>query len=279
MAGLARWPGTLTVRISRLLQHPIKGFPALRHVYPSSLNSMGRLGRDRERQFVSKAEPSTVINGKWAIRTKNPNFFRIRADYDDPLQSVRFSFAADASDTRHLQAATIPLFVGLSLEEWISDALQLRVQLCHDEVNGFPDDLELPSFTLFSEASAVAMAQWFEITPDQAIARLRPNIVIDGVEAFEEFRFLGRELHIGKARILAAQMCARCTVPGVDPQTGVGIQLFTKRFGRYMHPMIERWTPVEHRRDAHAFYATLNTKAIEVPDGSPIELGQLIEVI
>jgi hypothetical protein len=50
------------------------------------------------------------------------------------------------------------------------------------------------------------------------MARFRPNVVIEGIEAFEEDHV--RELRIGALTLRLVKPCARCTVPGVDPATG-----------------------------------------------------------
>lgn len=51
-----------------------------------------------------------------------------------------------------------------------------------------------------------------------AMNRFRPNIVLDGIAAFEEDYV--RELRIGGMRLRPVKPCARCTVPGVDQETG-----------------------------------------------------------
>lgn len=50
------------------------------------------------------------------------------------------------------------------------------------------------------------------------MARFRPNIVLDGVPAFEEDYI--KALRIGPLAIRPVKRCARCSVPGVDPETG-----------------------------------------------------------
>jgi len=50
------------------------------------------------------------------------------------------------------------------------------------------------------------------------MVRFRPNIVLDGLPAFEEDYI--KALRIGAATIRTAKRCARCSVPGVDPATG-----------------------------------------------------------
>jgi hypothetical protein len=50
------------------------------------------------------------------------------------------------------------------------------------------------------------------------MARFRPNIVLDGLPAFEEDYL--KLLRSGPLAIRPVKRCARCTVPGVDPETG-----------------------------------------------------------
>lgn len=49
--------------------------------------------------------------------------------------------------------------------------------------------------------------------------RLRPNIVIGGVEGLQEFDWAGRELAIGNARIHLQSRRGRCPMTTVDPDT------------------------------------------------------------
>ena len=54
--------------------------------------------------------------------------------------------------------------------------------------------------------------------PAVDIDRFRPNIVLDGVDAFEED--YARDLRIGDALVELVKPCVRCTVPSVDPARG-----------------------------------------------------------
>lgn len=49
--------------------------------------------------------------------------------------------------------------------------------------------------------------------------RFRPNIVIDGVDAFDEDH--AESIRIGNARIKPVKPCPRCTIPAIDQATGV----------------------------------------------------------
>ena len=51
------------------------------------------------------------------------------------------------------------------------------------------------------------------------VRRLRPNIVIDGVDGLDEFDWPGAELHIGDAAIALDSRRGRCPLTTVDPDT------------------------------------------------------------
>lgn len=104
-------------------------------------------------------------------------------------------------------------------------------------VNGLPWDseevLELVRAAAGPDASLDAYdgPERFDILPllvatDGAVAafgrdirRLRPNILIGGVEGMDETTWEGSELHIGDARIFLDSLRGRCPMTTVDPDT------------------------------------------------------------
>lgn len=52
------------------------------------------------------------------------------------------------------------------------------------------------------------------------MTRFRPNVVLEGLGAYEEDYL--KTLRIGDILMRVVKRCARCTVPGVDPATGIG---------------------------------------------------------
>ena len=67
-----------------------------------------------------------------------------------------------------------------------------------------------------SEASMRKGCDWADLPYD--IRRFRPNIVINGVEAFEEEKW--QSLRIGKTRFEMLDQCSRCILTTRDPDTG-----------------------------------------------------------
>jgi uncharacterized protein YcbX len=104
-------------------------------------------------------------------------------------------------------------------------------------VNGLPWDsaqvLQLVRVAAGADASLEAYdgLERFDILPllvatDGAVAafgrdirRLRPNILIGGVDGMDETTWEGSELHIGEARIFLDSLRGRCPMTTVDPDT------------------------------------------------------------
>jgi uncharacterized protein len=75
-----------------------------------------------------------------------------------------------------------------------------------------------------STASLAELNRRLAARGDQApitMQRFRPNIVLDGIEAFEEDHIEALEIDSaeGPVRLRLTKPCARCTIPDVDPAT------------------------------------------------------------
>ena len=119
--------------------------------------------------------------------------------------------------------------------DWLSDFLGLpcRLMRFHPQARRLSDPQRTDSVVApyrFADAFAlliVSLASLADLNrrlaqgaaPTVGIERFRPNLVLDGLDAYEEDYL--RELRIGPARIQASGRCARCSVPGVDPATGL----------------------------------------------------------
>ncbi|MEM1343519.1 MAG: MOSC domain-containing protein [Pseudomonadota bacterium] len=65
--------------------------------------------------------------------------------------------------------------------------------------------------------------------------RFRGNLWIDGLDPWQEFEWVGREITIGPVRLRVTQRTGRCTAPGASPETGERdadiVRLLAKRYG------------------------------------------------
>ncbi|MDX2098488.1 MAG: MOSC domain-containing protein [Leptolyngbyaceae cyanobacterium bins.59] len=72
--------------------------------------------------------------------------------------------------------------------------------------------------SLMSQATLDAITAWMGCPVD--VRRFRPNLVIDGVEAWEEFTWVGREVRLGEARLAITAPIGRCPNIDINPDTG-----------------------------------------------------------
>lgn len=79
-------------------------------------------------------------------------------------------------------------------------------------------DSDFPSVTLCNMASHRAVEQ--RIGRDLSIHRWRGNIWVDGIPAWEEFDWLGREVRIGGAVLHVRERTGRCAATTANPMTG-----------------------------------------------------------
>ena len=87
--------------------------------------------------------------------------------------------------------------------------------------------------SVLSQATLDAIGEAVGRTID--VRRFRPNVLIDGVTAWEEFNWVGREMTIGAAKIEVSAPIGRCVNIEVHPDSGVrDMPLFSglgKHFG------------------------------------------------
>jgi len=80
-------------------------------------------------------------------------------------------------------------------------------------------DSPFPSISILNLASLAELST--KAGTPMAPARFRGNIWLDGVDAWEEFDWIGKTLRIGEARVIIRERIGRCMATTVDPLTGV----------------------------------------------------------
>lgn len=93
----------------------------------------------------------------------------------------------------------------------------LRLVGSADGSTRYPDR-EPVHISLISQASLDAISDRVECPVD--VRRFRPNIVLEGISAWEEFNWVGKEFLLGNARIAIAAPINRCLNIDVNPDTG-----------------------------------------------------------
>jgi uncharacterized protein YcbX len=82
---------------------------------------------------------------------------------------------------------------------------------------GFTDS-DFPSVSLLNAASNRALEQRFgrPLNPE----RWRGNLLVEGLEPWAEFGWIGRRLRIGEAELLVRERIGRCNATKHDPGSG-----------------------------------------------------------
>jgi hypothetical protein len=225
--------------ISRLLLYPVKGCRGVSlrsaHLAPTGL-AVGDIG-DREwvvvddhGEFLSQRElprmalvETRLLSG--ALRLSAPGMLSIDIPFQSEGDVVRIRVWDD-----ELDAVT----QGALVDQWFSDFLGHRARLMRFDPlakrtsrRKYTGATEAPykfadAFALLvtSEASLADLNARLKAKGQAPVDfdRFRPNIVIDGVEAFEED--YARDVRIGDVELELVKPCVRCTVPSVDPASG-----------------------------------------------------------
>lgn len=225
--------------ISRLLLYPVKGcrgiaLPSAR-LAPTGL-AVGDIG-DREWvvvddhcEFLSQRElPRMALIetelGSTALRLSAPGM---------PTLDIPFEFAGDVMRVRVWDDELDGVAQGELADRWFADFLGHKARLIRFDPRA--RRISARRYTGSTEATyKFADAFALLVTSEASLAdvnkrlhakgrapvdidRFRPNIVIEGVDRFEED--YARDLRVGDAVLELVKPCVRCTVPSVDPASG-----------------------------------------------------------
>ncbi|HYN58207.1 MAG TPA: MOSC N-terminal beta barrel domain-containing protein [Rubrivivax sp.] len=134
----------------------------------------------------------------------------------------------------------VPAFdMGALAAQWCSDFLGRRVRLVrfdpqHRRLSDSRWTGAVQAPTAFADGYALLVTSTASLaelnrrldlqgTPPVEMRRFRPNLVLDGIDAHDEdhIDILEIDTPQGLVQLKLVKPCARCTVPGVDPDTGL----------------------------------------------------------
>jgi uncharacterized protein YcbX len=233
-------------RLGEIWIYPVKALDGQR-VSEARITTGGSLEFDRRWAIVD--ESGGLVNGK---RTRA--IHQLRANFDFVTRIVRIERLGEEVANRVEHCA-----------EWLSRQLLIPVRIEENTVAGFPDDTDAPGPTVIGRATLAECASWFAIGAEEMRARLRPNLVIDGLEPFGEDRLVAGEgttvrFAIGEVVFEGINPCQRCVVPSRDPFTGVELPGFQKRFAGQREATLPAW--VNRERFTHFYRASVNTSIL-----------------
>ena len=232
-------PSGLQARISRLFVYPIKSCAGV-ELPQADLTETG-LDLDRAWMVVDS-------QGEFVSQRELPRLALIRVQ----LKLTEVVLRAPGMLSLHLQIDTVesatkvrvwddvvPAYdMGDTAAQWFSDFLGQSLRLVRfdpehrrlsslqwtqgvEAPNQFSDGFPL---LVVSEASLEALNGRLAAAGKPAVGmeRFRPNIVLSGVQAHDEDRMGAMRVEADAlVQLLPVKPCARCSIPDVDPATGV----------------------------------------------------------
>ena len=212
------------ITVTQLLVYPFKSCKGV-SVNQTGFDTEGMLN---DRRLMAVDEDGTFVTGR-----RNPELLQLECNLtadgwklSHPEQATNCIIKnSDTSITGQIWRDTFDaLDGGDEAADWMSSALgkTCRVALWKPKARHSAKYSLDTSFAdaapilIASEASMKQGCDWAGIPYD--IRRFRPNIVIDGVEAFEEEKW--QNLRIGNTEFKMLDACSRCILTTRDPDTG-----------------------------------------------------------
>jgi uncharacterized protein YcbX len=217
--------------VAALYRHPVKGFT------PETCDALtvlpdGRVAGDRVLGF--RFANCTAADDEWSKKhefvalVNTPALARLDVRYDHEHKRLRIMLDGqvlaheELSETgrKRLAAAVQDYVLGTADNPLTDHPERLPLRLVGDGVTPRFQDNAGGHTTLHGRASLAALAAHMA-APDLNEVRFRSNIAIEGIDAWEEQRWLGRRVRIGSVEFEAVIPKGRCLATHANPHTGV----------------------------------------------------------
>lgn len=217
-------------RVIALYRYPVKGFT------PEQCDSLtildeGRVAGDRVLafRFADSAAPDAAWSRKHdcVVLMNTPGLARLDVRFDHRALrlcigldgSVLADEALDDAGRRRLAAAIERYVLGLPENPLSGHPQRLPLRLVGDGVTPRFQDNEGGHATLHGRGSLTALGVATG-QPALSEARFRSNIVVGGLEGWEELSWVGRKLRIGQVNFDVVKQKVRCLATHANPRTG-----------------------------------------------------------
>ena len=218
------------MRVVALYRYPVKGFTPEPCAALTVLDE-GRIAGDRALAFrfanAAMADSAWSKKQECVVLMNTPGLARLQVRLDREARRLRIALdgtvladeALDDAGRGRLAAALADYVLTLGENPLSGHPERLPLRLVGDGVTPRYQDNVGGQCTLHSRGSLAAVAI-ATADPDLSEARFRSNIAIDGVDAWEEQKWLGRRLRIGGVEFEVARQKVRCLATHANPVTG-----------------------------------------------------------
>ncbi|SFR59560.1 MOSC domain-containing protein [Litoreibacter janthinus] len=208
----------MTVTLAHIWRHPVKshGREALPEVALEAGQTM-----PWDRTWAVAHEGARIDGTEWgpcanfSRGSKAPKLMAINCSLDEESETVTFSHPDLPTVTLHPEREAAQLIEwtrALMPEDRAQSARVVRV------AGRGMTDTPFPSISIANSASHQAVAS--QVGQSLSQKRWRANLWLDGLEAWEEFEWLGKTLRIGEVEFSIKERITRCLATTANPDTG-----------------------------------------------------------
>jgi uncharacterized protein YcbX len=220
------------MRVAALFRYPVKGFTREEcdslEVLPG-----GRIAGDRvlALRFNDSATPDEAWGTKMecVALINTPGLTRLKLEYDQETLRLRIRLGdevlvdddmRDAAGRKRFASAIEQYVLGLAENPLSAHPKRLPLRVIGDGITARYQDREPGYVTLHGRGSVDALAAAVGQAPELTEKRVRSNVAVDGVDAWEEQSWVGRTLRIGDVEFKAVNPVTRCLATHAHPVTG-----------------------------------------------------------
>lgn len=217
-------------RVAALYRYPLKGFT------PEACNTLiisenGRVAGDRVLgvRFADSPVPDDAWGPKAGMLAlvNTPGLARLRLNFDGPANRLRVHLenqtfveaALDTAGRRRIAAILADYVLTLSENPLARHPERLPLRLIGDGVSPRYHDSEAGAVTLHGRASLQALAVPLGNAQVSEL-RFRSNVAVEGLEAWEEQKWVGRRVRVGDLGFEVVRSKTRCLATHANPATG-----------------------------------------------------------
>ena len=219
------------MHVAGLFRFPVKGFTSEEC---ESLDVLpgGRIAGDRVLglRFNGSAAAGDAWSTKleFVVLMNTPGLARLRLRFDQRsgrlrIERDRHLLVDDLLDDagRARVAAAVERHVrDLDENPLAAHANRVPLRVVGDGVTPRYQDQEQGYVTLHGRSSVASLDATIAVRPQVTEARFRSNIAIDGLDAWEEQRWIGRNLRVGDVAFSVVSAKTRCLATHANPLTG-----------------------------------------------------------
>lgn len=174
-----------------------------------------------DRTWAVTHEGARIDGSEWAHCSnfsrgaKAPQLMAINCDLDETTETVTLSHPARETIALHPErdAATLVEWVRpLMPEDRAQSAAIIRV------AGRGMTDTPFPSISIANIATHRAVEG--KLGKALSMQRWRANLWLDGLQAWEEFDWIGKTLHLGEIEVTIEERITRCLATTANPETG-----------------------------------------------------------